>query len=74
MLVHGNSQLLVENLGVNNPEGVGMDKGNGLTVRPPGPNVHISINRRIEMPSEMHFPEDQTPPLDLIGQGFWGDP
>merc|ERR1719350_1498289 len=37
-----------------------------------GPNVHISINRRIEMPSEMHFPEDQTPPLDLIGQGNVG--
>ena len=24
------------------------------------------------MPSEMHFPEDQTPPLDLLGQGSLG--
>ncbi|XP_040567666.1 apoptosis-stimulating of p53 protein 1 isoform X2 [Lepeophtheirus salmonis] len=30
-------------------------------------NVHISINRRIEMPPAFHFPEDQTPPSDLLG-------
>ena len=30
------------------------------------PNVHISINRRIEMPPAFHFPEDQTPPSDLV--------
>jgi len=69
MLLHGNQHMLDENYGLSNPEEAGMDKGSGLTVRPPGPNVHISINRRIEMPSEMHFPEDQTPPLDLLGQG-----
>ena len=68
MMVHGSQHLTDENFTVNNPE----EKGNGLTVRPPGPNVHISINRRIEMPSEMHFPEDQTPPLDLLGQGNQG--
>ena len=62
MLLHGHQQLMDDH----------GEKGNGLTVRPPGPNVHISINRRIEMPSEMHFPEDQTPPLDLIGQGNVG--
>ena len=38
---------------------------NNLMVRPP--NVHISINRRIEMPPAFHFPEDQTPPSDLVG-------
>ena len=38
-----------------------------LLVRPPMPNVHISINRRIEMPPAFHFPEDQTPPSDLVG-------
>ncbi len=30
-------------------------------------NVHVSINRRIEMPPAFHFPEDQTPPSDLLG-------
>ena len=31
-------------------------------------NVHISINRRIEMPPAFLFPEDQTPPSDLLGR------
>ena len=72
LILHGNQHVMDDDFGVGNPEGVAGDKGNGLTVRPPGPNVHISINRRIEMPSEMHFPEDQTPPLDLLGQGSLG--
>merc|ERR1719394_2130514 len=59
-MVHGHQHLSEE------------EKGSGLTVRPPGPNVHISINRRIEMPSEMHFPEGEAPPLDLLGQGSQG--
>lgn len=42
-----------------------LDDKNNLMVRPP--NVHISINRRIEMPPAFHFPEDQTPPSDLVG-------
>ena len=71
MLTHGGQHLIDENFIGTNSEGA-VDKSNGLTVRPPGPNVHISINRRIEMPSEMHFPEDQTPPLDLLGQGNLG--
>ena len=33
-------------------------------------NVHISINRRIEMPPAFHFPEDQAPPSDLIGKKY----
>jgi len=37
--------------------------GSGLTVMP---NVHISINRRIEMPPAFHFPENQPPPSDLL--------
>jgi len=37
--------------------------GGGLTVMP---NVHISINRRIEMPPAFHFPENQPPPSDLL--------
>ena len=41
------------------------DDDKNLMVRPP--NVHISINRRIEMPPAFHFPEDQTPPSDLVG-------
>jgi apoptosis-stimulating of p53 protein 1 len=41
-------------------------RNNGLMVRP-NHNVHISINRRIEMPPAFHFPEDQTPPSDLVG-------
>ena len=32
-------------------------------------NVHISINRRIQMPPAFHFPEDQAPPSDLIAAG-----
>ena len=36
-------------------------------------NVHISINRRIQMPPAFHFPEDQTPPSDLIGSDFSKD-
>ena len=39
-------------------------RGSNLMVRP---NVHISINRRIEMPPAFHFPEDGTPPSDLVG-------
>ena len=37
--------------------------GSGLTVMP---SVHISINRRIEMPPAFHFPENQPPPSDLL--------
>jgi len=33
---------------------------------PVGPNVHMSMNRRIEMPPSYHFPEDEAPPSDLI--------
>lgn len=33
----------------------------------PNHNVHVSINRRIEMPPAFHFPEDQIPPSDLVG-------
>ena len=40
------------------------NRGSNLMVRP---NVHISINRRIEMPPAFHFPEDGTPPSDLVG-------
>ena len=29
-------------------------------------NVHVSINRQIEMPPAFHFPEDEAPPSDLI--------
>ena len=29
-------------------------------------NVHISMNRRFEMPPAFHFPEDEAPPSDLI--------
>ena len=43
-----------------------LQNGAGLMVRP-NHNVHISINRRIEMPPAFHFPEDQTPPSDLVG-------
>jgi hypothetical protein len=39
------------------------NSGSGLTVMP---NVHISINRRIEMPPAFHFPENQPPPSDLL--------
>lgn len=28
--------------------------------------VHVSMNRRIEMPPAFHFPEDEAPPSDLI--------
>ena len=43
--------------------GNGGSNGGGLTVMP---NVHISINRRIEMPPAFHFPENQPPPSDLL--------
>merc|ERR1719153_23109 len=29
-------------------------------------NVHVSVNRRIEMPPSYHLPEDEAPPSDLI--------
>ena len=29
-------------------------------------SVHMSVNRRIEMPPSYHFPEDEAPPSDLI--------
>jgi len=32
-------------------------------------NVHVSINRRIEMPPAFHFPEDEAPPSDLVAGG-----
>ena len=39
----------------------------GPTSEPsPVPNVHMSMNRRIEMPPSYHFPEDEAPPSDLI--------
>lgn len=33
-----------------------------------GEKVHVSINRRIEMPPDFMFPEDETPPSDLLGR------
>lgn len=42
-------------------------KSNSNLMVRPNHNVHISINRRIEMPPAFHFPEDQTPPSDLVG-------
>ncbi|XP_059086191.1 apoptosis-stimulating of p53 protein 2-like isoform X2 [Tigriopus californicus] len=45
--------------------------GGGMQVN--NHNVHISINRRIEMPPAFHFPEDQTPPSDLIANDFSRD-
>lgn len=30
--------------------------------------IHVSINRRIEMPPDFMFPEDETPPSDLLGR------
>ncbi len=36
-------------------------------------NVHVSINRRIEMPPAFHFPEDEAPPSDLVSGGAGGD-
>lgn len=32
-------------------------------------SVHVSINRRIEMPPAFHFPEDEAPPSDLVSGG-----
>eukprot|EP00095_Tigriopus_kingsejongensis_P009602 maker-scaffold832_size90819-snap-gene-0.15 protein:Tk09602 transcript:maker-scaffold832_size90819-snap-gene-0.15-mRNA-1 annotation:"PREDICTED: uncharacterized protein LOC100870125" len=50
------------------PDGAG--RLNGM---PANHNVHISINRRIEMPPAFHFPEDQPPPSDLIANDFSRD-
>ncbi|XP_069938791.1 apoptosis-stimulating of p53 protein 1 isoform X4 [Cherax quadricarinatus] len=33
-----------------------------------GEKIHVSINRRIEMPPDFMFPEDETPPSDLLGR------
>ena len=44
-----------------------MLNGNGGLMVRPNHNVHVSINRRIEMPPAFHFPEDQIPPSDLVG-------
>lgn len=34
----------------------------------PEKGVHVSINRRIEMPPDFLFPENETPPSDLLGR------
>jgi apoptosis-stimulating of p53 protein 1 len=51
----------------------GLMDGSGLMVSAPAgdastnlPNLHMSVNRRIEMPPSYHFPEDEAPPSDLI--------
>ena len=52
-------------------EGTSVDDDNLLNADEDGKGnnfVSISINRRIEMPPAFHFPEDQTPPSDLLGQ------
>jgi len=43
------------------------------TTLEPSQNVHVSINRRIEMPPAFHFPEDEAPPSDLVSGGASGD-
>ncbi|XP_064101220.1 apoptosis-stimulating of p53 protein 2-like isoform X2 [Macrobrachium nipponense] len=41
---------------------------NSKTESDTGEKIHVSINRRIEMPPDFMFPEDETPPSDLLGQ------
>ncbi|KAK7068063.1 hypothetical protein SK128_004922 [Halocaridina rubra] len=41
---------------------------NAKTEPETGEKIHVSINRRIEMPPDFMFPEDETPPSDLLGQ------
>ena len=78
---HGVHQSFQSNLSVSaaHPEegtSVDDDMHSGSDENPDGAkgaynhNVHISINRRIQMPpsAAFHFPEDQTPPSDLIAK------
>ena len=75
---HGVHQSFQSNLSVSaaHPEegtSVDDDMHSGSDENPDGAkgaynhNVHISINRRIQMPPAFHFPEDQAPPSDLMG-------
>jgi len=70
-ILNGNQNLVVS---VSEPSS--LDNG-GLSVSnltasdsPRDPlSVHVSINRRIEMPPAFHFPEDEAPPSDLVSGG-----
>ncbi|ROT85818.1 putative serine/threonine-protein kinase yakA isoform X4 [Penaeus vannamei] len=46
----------------NNNSGIAKSESEG------GEKVHVSINSRIEMPPDFMFPEDETPPSDLLGR------
>jgi len=61
-ILNGNRDLSVD---VSQP---GNLDNSGLMVSSTGAeqSVHVSINRRIEMPPAFHFPEDEAPPSDLV--------
>lgn len=44
-------------------------QGDARNGKGPEKGVHVSINRRIEMPPDFLFPENETPPSDLLGRG-----
>ena len=62
-LLNGNKELVVDVVS-------GLDNSGLKVSTTSGENgsqgVHISMNRRFEMPPAFHFPEDEAPPSDLI--------
>ena len=61
--VNGSSSVSVGGINNNGNGGVHVSVSG---VNNNGSSVHVSINRRIEMPPAFLFPETETPPADLI--------
>ena len=63
-VINGNKDLCVDIPGTVNLDNSGLKVSASSTDNPQ--SVHISMNRRFEMPPAFHFPEDEAPPSDLV--------
>ncbi|XP_042881052.1 apoptosis-stimulating of p53 protein 2-like isoform X2 [Penaeus japonicus] len=63
-----NRSKVANNVLNNNNNNSSSSSGGAKSESDGGEKVHVSINSRIEMPPDFMFPEDETPPSDLLGR------
>lgn len=64
-IINGNKELCVDVSQTVNLDNSGLKVSTSSSDQNPQ-SVHISMNRRFEMPPAFHFPEDEAPPSDLV--------
>merc|ERR1719336_3053041 len=65
-VLNGNKELCVDVSQTVNLDNSGLKVSTTSSENQNAQGVHISMNRRFEMPPAFHFPEDEAPPSDLI--------